>query len=192
MRGSGFEFGRMQLYGLLEELCQRLGACGVHATIRIFGGTAVALGHDSRRVTRDIDAAFSPSEEIVSAVREMAVAHNLPDDWLNSRGAAWLPEIGSDEWLDVDLASPPGVTVQRAPARALLAMKLASSRLSDFEDLPGLLQESGIETVDEGIRNFHQYYPSGVAAGRTPSDEDLELDLRDALAAIAEPPVDDR
>lgn len=55
---GGRDLTRDQLVGLLTEVGQFLLGRGEEATIYVIGGAAMAIGYQSRRVTRDVDAAL--------------------------------------------------------------------------------------------------------------------------------------
>ena len=58
---------------LLEALGRRLAAQGVHATLYIVGGAAMALEMDVRRVTADIDTIFHPEATVEAVAAELAM-----------------------------------------------------------------------------------------------------------------------
>lgn len=60
----------------------------------LVGGAAIALAHDSRRATRDIDGVFEPKTAICQAASEVAQRLALPPGWLNDAVKGFL--AGSD------------------------------------------------------------------------------------------------
>ncbi len=62
----------------------------------------------------------------------------------------------------------------------MLAMKQATTRLKDFPDLAILYDAVGYDCVPEAVAAFHRFYPDGLP-GRTPTDDELTLDLEHAL-----------
>ena len=83
---------REKVVAMLTQLGSRLDAQGIHGEIYIVGGTAMLLGYNRLTVTEDIDAVFSPVEEIEQIVADMHRADpSLPADWLNSQVLPLLP-----------------------------------------------------------------------------------------------------
>ncbi len=60
-----------------------MAARGKRGDIVIAGGAALAVVFDTRNVTHDIDAMFQPSSDFREIIDEMAVEHDLENDWLN-------------------------------------------------------------------------------------------------------------
>jgi len=54
----------------------------------VVGGAAMLLAYDSRVVTRDIGAGFSPDGPMLKAIREVADEMGWPRTWLNNQPAA--------------------------------------------------------------------------------------------------------
>ncbi len=55
---------RNELLNAFELLVDELGAMGVEADLLVVGGAAMAVAHNARRATTDIDAVFVPSKEV--------------------------------------------------------------------------------------------------------------------------------
>jgi hypothetical protein len=150
-------FGRAEINRLLAELDAELVKRGARADLFLVGGAALALAYDARRTTRDLDAAFYPTDVVRSAARVIAERHGLSDDWLNDAVKGFLPgpdpaaeRYFAGEALSVDIASP----------RFLLAMKLFASRVeTDADDIALLYRILGFTTVDEGLGLLEDSYP---------------------------------
>lgn len=134
---------------LLTELGERLSGRGIEGEIYIVGGAAMMLAYHRERITRDIDAVGVPQDEINVEVRAMAVDHrDLSSDWLNARVLPLLPRGVDAE--QVQVLGAPGITVNVASPRWLLAMKARSARgRRDLDDLWVLCQIIGLRTVDQ-------------------------------------------
>lgn len=134
---------------LLAELGGRLAARGIEGEIYVVGGAAMMLAYDRSRMTRDIDAVGIPQEEIDAEARAMAAGHrDIGPEWLNARVLPLLPRgIDADR---LQVLGGPGLTVNVASPRWLLAMKARAARgRRDLEDVWVLCQILGLRGVDE-------------------------------------------
>jgi len=168
---------------LLHELGRRLAARGIRAELYIFGGAAVAMAYNARRITGDIDAYMRPSEEVYKEARKMARELGLSDGWLSGDGAAWLPNLPAG-WQD-DGEDFSGLRVSVADPRTPIAMKLIASRARDTKDLVLLFREVGIESPEEAVAIVRDLYPDGVAT-RESTDEELEIEAQEILELLAQ------
>lgn len=134
---------------LLAELGERLQGRGIEAEVYVVGGAAMMLAYDRKRVTRDIDAVGVPQEEIDVEVAAIAADQlDLDSDWLNARVLPLLPRsIDADR---IEVMGAPGITVNVASPRHLLAMKARSGRSDrDLDDLWVLCQVLRLTDVDQ-------------------------------------------
>lgn len=147
---------------LLAELGERLAARGIEGEIYVVGGAAMMLAFDRTRVTRDIDAIGVPQPDIDAEVRAMAADHrDLEADWLNARVLPILPR-GVDAGA-LEVLGGPGLTVNVASPRWLLAMKARAGRgKRDLDDLWVLCQVLGIRSVDEVWRICDEVWGEGM------------------------------
>jgi hypothetical protein len=121
------------------------------------GGAAIALCFDERRSTRDLDAVFAPTDAVRRAAASVAAREGLEPDWLNDAVKGFLP--GKDPGA-VRYFEAPGLSVDVASPRYLLAMKLLSSRAEiDAEDIALLYRHLGYTTVEQGLELVEQAYP---------------------------------
>ena len=134
---------------LLAELGERLAARGIEGEIYVVGGAAMMLAYDRSRMTRDIDAVGVPQEEIDVEANAMAADHrDIGPDWLSARVLPLLPRGVDADRLQV--LGGPGLTVNVASPRWLLAMKARAARgRRDLEDVWVLCQILGLRSVDE-------------------------------------------
>lgn len=157
-------FGRAEIKQLLAELDAELVSLGARADVFLVGGAALALAYDARRTTRDLDAAFYPTDAVRQAAHAIAERRDLSDDWLNDAVKGFLPGTDPEaeryfagEALNVDIASP----------RFLLAMKLFASRVeTDADDIAFLYRILGFTTVDEGLSVLEHAYPGRPIAAK--------------------------
>ena len=153
----------------LREIVAELHAAGEPVGLRIVGGGALALRHFDRRTTVDIDAVqVSPGDEglVVAAAERIAERRGWQLDWLNFKAAQLAPWWGRDiRWETIhhdDL-----VTIEVAPADALLAMKLKASRPGrDTDDIRQLLAVCGIHSVEAADALFTQFFPGDSLTDR--------------------------
>ncbi|MDR1041309.1 MAG: hypothetical protein LBR80_14320 [Deltaproteobacteria bacterium] len=142
----------------LKELGERLALDGIEAEMVIFGGAAISLVHDSRRITHDIDVSCSHKTDVVSKALQLCQERDLPTDWLNSAGDIFL----SDDVPTVDFMDFPGLKLKVVAADYLLAMKLKSSRIgtNDFSDTKLLINKLGIRTRGDAESLIRKYFPA--------------------------------
>src|SRR4029453_16197320 len=172
-----------ELRSLLEELGRRLHDRGLEGRLLIVGDAAMSLLHDERRSTRDIDGQFEPAQAIQQVAVEIAGERGLRDNWLSSDAIAFLPAIDADD--RVVFRDIPGLTVELASARVLLAMKMAAFRTTDIPDLMVLFEDSQIRDPDDAVRITRELYGEHAVAIRDDDDEDLRLRAEDVLDRIA-------
>lgn len=133
---------------LFNELNRELADAGESATIFVFGGAALILSVNRDRVTQDIDAVFSTPSQVRQAVKKVAAANGLDDDWLNDAGKGYL----NPDWLGSGTAVYEGthLNVEIAHPEQLLAMKVAAAREGrDTQDIKNLAQFLGLATADD-------------------------------------------
>ncbi len=141
------QLSRDDLRSLLQQLSDRLTAQGIRADLFIVGGAAMALAYNTRRATVDIDAVFEPKTRVYEAAAEVAADNDLPNDWLNDAVKGLLPGADADA---VDIMDLPGLRVQVASPRYLLALKVAAARVDrDSDDIQVLAGLCGLTSADE-------------------------------------------
>lgn len=134
----------------LGELCDERKS---RVEIAIYGGTVMMLAYDCRAATKDIDAIFHPPEVVEPLIRQVAVEHNLPEDWMNSGVEAFAAR--REERVAFAELQISGLTITRPSARYLLAMKCRAGRLptpfrsGDAADIIFLLRKLGIKSMAE-------------------------------------------
>ena len=171
------------LRALLEDLGKRLHERGVQGRLLIVGGAAMSLGHDGRRITRDIDAQYHPEDTIHELAIEMAHERGLRENWLSSNAIAFLPHMDPSD--RVVFTERPGLTVELASTRVLLAMKLAAFRATDIPDLMSLFRELNVRDAGDAVKVTRELYGQDAVVIRDDEDEDLYLRAEDILERIA-------
>lgn len=163
---------------LLNEVCARLETTGVHATIRLVGGAAIALSGRERRVTLDIDASYSSPQAVEKIVKEIADERGLPRDWLNSSAKAFIPSGAS--WTEIDVGD--GYSVFLATPQTLLAMKLSSARQRDMSDLSYLVKQMRLTDPDAVAAIAEELYGDDDVAYAPIDREDARIVAAQAIA----------
>lgn len=137
------------LASLLTEFGERLTDRDIEGEIYIAGGVAMLLAFHRAGFPREIDEVFVSQAEIDREVSAMAADHkDLESDWLNARVLPMLPRgIDADQ---LQVMGGPGLTVNVASAKWLLAMKTRAARgRRDLDDLWVLCQVLNLRSVDE-------------------------------------------
>lgn len=160
MNNSNRSLTRDQVLQLLTEVGELLRERHIEGVIYIVGGSAMSLAFDSRRVTRDVDAAIrSEHDGVQEAAGIVAERHGLDPNWLNSRAAAFMTHEPDDGGLEINL---PGLRITVASPEHLIAMKLRAMRDRDIEDLDALFRIAGItdpqQAADIHNRLFDESY----------------------------------
>jgi len=139
---------------LLSEMATDLDCQGLSITLRIVGGAALLLQDIIERSTLDVDAAYQHPVQVQEAVLRVAQRHRLPADWLNDRSSAFLPE--QQDWLPWFTVGT--VSIEVASPRMLLAMKIASARSKDVDDILALVRCLGITDPEAAARIAYAMY----------------------------------
>lgn len=117
---------RARIEEALAALADTLAADGHQAEITIVGGAALALAHDARPTTRDVDVLAGGTVELWAAATAVAQRLALPSDWLNGdvRRVYTNPAVSRAHTV----LDRPGLRVFVADVPQLLAMKLCAFR----------------------------------------------------------------
>ncbi len=151
-------FGRAEILKALQALGDELTRRGVRGQIFVVGGAAMALAYSTRRVTRDIDAAFEPKASIYDAAAKVALELGLPEDWLNDAAKGFMPGKDEDARPVPDVE---GIEITTASPRYLLAMKLMAMRFGeDDEDIEVLIRECELRSPQEVLELLQGMYPT--------------------------------
>lgn len=90
-----------------------------------------------------MDAVFVPAAEVRAAAARVAGRHGLSDDWLNDAVKGFLPPGRPQSRTIMEV---PGLRVEVAEPRYLLALKLRAGRDEDVDDVRLLADLSGVRT----------------------------------------------
>jgi hypothetical protein len=183
------QFDVKRVQELLDDLAERLVRRDVEGNIYVVGGAALALSYyelGERRLTSDIDAAYSPSAVIDEIVTEIAQERRISPNWLNQKAAQFFPAHGLPEGHVV--IEREGLTVSVGPAPLILAMKLRAARLGrDNDDIAVLLRLCDVRSVDEAIAVLDECY-DGEEPFKPMGRLIVEAALREYTVNTARPP----
>lgn len=143
---------------LLHALNDELRAVGVKGHVQMAGGAVMCLAFDARASTRDVDALFKPSVEVLSAALRVAAREDVRDTWLNDAVKAYVSDRGSFEpFLELS-----NLKVFCASAEYMLAMKCLAMRIGegyqDEEDIRYLLRNLNIQRYEYAEEILGRYY----------------------------------
>lgn len=124
----------------------------------IVGGSALAL-LGIRDSTRDIDLAAAIDPPVSSAAAHLAPFLDLPDDWLNSHAAPFIPCDFNETRCTIELQMS-NIDVLVAHPDDLFVMKLNASRgQSDLNDMIRLWPFCTFGTASSAYERFISAYP---------------------------------
>ena len=146
---------------LLHALNDELQAAGVKGHVQLAGGAVMCLAFDARASTRDVDAIFRPSVEVLDAALRVAAKKRVHDTWLNDAVKGYASDRGSFEpFLELS-----HLKVFCASAEYMLAMKCLAMRIGegyhDEEDIRYLLRNLGIRNFEDAEAILGRYYSLG-------------------------------
>ena len=149
---------KAQIKRCLDELNEALGSSGVKGEICLYGGAVMCLVYDARPATRDVDAIFKPTREIREAIKRIAKAKGLREDWLNDAVKGYV--VPHPQRILFNLSN---LKVYVPEADYLLAMKVLAARVeaTDKADVQFLIKFLGINTPDEVFSILEKYYSRG-------------------------------
>ncbi len=143
---------------LLHALNEELRAAEVKGHVQLAGGAVMCLAFNARASTRDVDALFRPSVEVLDAALRVASKQKVPDTWLNDAVKGYVSDRGSFEpFLELS-----NLKVFCASAEYMLAMKCLAMRIGegyhDEDDIRYLVRNLGIQRYEEAKKILENYY----------------------------------
>jgi hypothetical protein len=146
---------KAQIKRCLDELNERLRSSGVMGEICLYGGAVMCVVYDARPATRDVDAVFKPTREIREAIKRIAEANGLREDWLNDAVKGYV--VPHRQRILFNLSN---LKVYVPEPDYLLAMKVLAARVeaTDKMDIQFLIKLLGINTPDEVFSILEKYY----------------------------------
>ncbi len=143
---------------LIHALNDELQTAGVKGNVQMAGGAVMCLAFDARASTRDVDALFKPSVEVLDAALRVASKEGVPETWLNDAVKSYASDRGSFEpFLELS-----NLKVFCASAEYMLAMKCLAMRIGegyqDEEDVRYLLRNLNLQRFEDAERILERYY----------------------------------
>ena len=168
-------FGADDLRLGLSLLHEAAVSAGVTVEMAVFGGAAMILAWDMRRMTSDVDAVVRDAGQSGFVRREavrIAADRGWDADWLNDAVKGFVRSEQSLEALPMFAHDERGGLRLYAPSpQYMLAMKCLSMRLgadsSDKDDIVLLLDVLGIEDVDEALDVVADFFPADAVPPKT-------------------------
>ena len=148
----------------LQEINSRLAKEGKTGEILIAGGASMTLVFGARDATQDVDAIFTPKNDIANIAAQIADEYGLPDDWLNDGVKGFLePTMQTEIVYQMD-----ALTVKSISADSLLAMKLTSARpdTKDLEDSIALIKHLKLQNMEQVYDVLQKYIPESRLTAR--------------------------
>jgi hypothetical protein len=172
-------FDRDALLEAFDEIGRAAVAAGTRLQIVVYGGSALMLASNFRFATEDVDIAEIGGdwpEWLVEVVACIARDNGWSDDWLNDAVTFHLSTLERAERDLLAFGTFPrsgeavGLCVMIPTARYMLAMKLKSLRISDFEkgaqdmsDVAHLLRVLDLSEVEQAIEVLAEFFPKSAA-----------------------------
>ncbi|MDR1358630.1 MAG: hypothetical protein LBJ48_04680 [Coriobacteriales bacterium] len=147
---------------LFSKLDAKMSGEGREATIFVVGGAAIALTLDEVRVTTDIDGQFE-EPALEPLIRQVAQEEGLPADWLNHSINVVMSYFKKDE-EPLDVFNGRMLSIQAASPQYVLAMKLASRRDKDVDDVVMLVKKLGLSSRDKVLAVVGRYFNADLSA----------------------------
>jgi hypothetical protein len=172
-------FDRDALLDAFDRIGYAAIEAGTKLQIAVYGGSALMLASNFRFATEDVDIAEIGGkwpEWLTSVVAALAHEKGWSEDWLNDAVTFHLSPLAELQRDHLPFGNFPrrteavGLTVFIPKARYMLAMKLKSLRISDFEkgaadmaDTAHLLNVVGITEVEQAITVLAEFFPRSAA-----------------------------
>jgi len=141
MRKPRREMSGEEMRQHLTEVGARLAARGLDGEIVLAGGAGMVMFLRARGGSRDIDAVFAKEGEAIGeAAREVAMAHGVPDGWLNDHVRVFVaPDAPTVDFFDV-----PGLRVRMVRLDYLFSMKAWAGGPVDQRDMRVIAKALGL------------------------------------------------
>jgi hypothetical protein len=168
-------FDRDALLDAFDRIGHAAIEAGTKLQIVVYGGSALMLASNFRFATEDVDIADIGGawpDWLTSIVAVIAREKGWTADWLNDAVTFHLSPLAQLQRDHLPFGNFPrrteavGLSVFIPTARYLLAMKLKSLRISDFEkgaadmaDTAHLLQVIGITEAEQAIAILAEFFP---------------------------------
>ena len=173
---------------LFSSLDNKMFSKGINATIFVVGGAAIALTIDNQRFTTDIDGQYE-NHLIDSLAKVVAQEEQLPENWLNHSINVVMSYFRKDTEPRT-VFNGKSLSIQAASPQFVLAMKLASRREKDIDDIVMLIGELGLKGKNDIIQVVNKYFKADLSAAawqREQIDEFLDLIIEEGKLEFGKP-----
>lgn len=145
-----------QIQICLERLNDELQLLGAKGEICLYGGAVMCLVYDARPSTKDVDAVFKPAQQMRQAIKRVADAFELREDWLNDAVKGFV--VQHPQRILWNLSN---LKVFVPEPDYLLAMKTLAARVeaTDRQDVEFLIKVLNLKTPQEVFGILEKYYP---------------------------------
>jgi hypothetical protein len=148
-----------EIRDLLAALDTELAKSSIRAEVYLLGGAVMCMVFAARPSTKDVDGYFVPTARVREAARRVALARDVPEDWLNDAAKRYLSDRGDfAPFLEFSQ-----LRVFTATPEYLLAMKCLAMRLGaefhDEADVRFLLRYLNVTRLEAVEQLLARYYP---------------------------------
>lgn len=168
-------FTRDDILYLLRRLSSLARSEEVVLEVSFYGGSCLLLtyGYQDRKLTKDIDAIFRPSEIAQKFIRQIAREEDLPEDWIDSGVKQFLLPKGVSYVSKLpELRELPNLKISFPSADYLIAMKIRSSVRArfgydgDLTDLRFLARKKGMSSLEEAQAILDRFFDDEIIPER--------------------------
>jgi len=147
---------KSQIQKCLEMLNDELQLMDAKGEVCLYGGAVMCLVYDARPATKDVDAVFKPTQQMREAIKRVAQANDLKEDWLNDAVKGFVVQHPQKTFLNLS-----HLKVFVPEPDYLLAMKTLAARVeaTDKQDVQFLIDLLGIKSAQEVFAILEKYYP---------------------------------
>lgn len=146
-------------------MAEDLHGSGMRGEILVAGGAAMALEHDARRATQDVDGLILQGHGAVTAAAHRAADElHLERGWLNEGVSVYLSTVDTDRRPPV--FDHPALTVSSVTTEHLFALKARASRAQDIGDLRVLATELGLHDAAAALLIVARLFPDDPLSDR--------------------------
>jgi hypothetical protein len=172
-------FDRDALLDAFDRIGRAAVEAGTKLQIAVYGGSALMLASNFRFATEDVDIreiGIDWPDWLSQAISAIAAENDWSATWFNDAVTFHLSPLASHDRDHVAFGTFPrrnervGLSVFIPTARYMLALKLKSLRISDFDkggydisDTAHLLKVLGVTEVEQAIEVLAEFFPKSAA-----------------------------
>jgi hypothetical protein len=159
---------QIDLEEALTELGRLLREDGYIVDIALFGGAAMILAFEAKRMTRDVDAVVlgeaDAKRQLIDKARHLGDEKGWDRDWINDGVKGFVSATPENRFLrSYPSEGEAGLRIFVPSPRYMLAMKLLAMRFdadkSDIDDIRSLAGRVGVQTVEQAVEIVEAFYP---------------------------------